>query len=227
MKPVYILITVLFTSNAMAEYRCWSDKKGNSLEAEFICESAGKIVLRGRDSKEYKLSMDSLSVTDQRFLRTKLPPKINIEFSKTQDRHSKSYSYAIVEMQCEASLKKTSRMPYDGDLRATLFVIGENDYRNEYILVDRTDSDFNFRDNPSHAFQGSVFSMREYKSSSSNNQGTEYKGFVIVVIDKDENVIAMKSNRDQFSGNIDDLTKLKTGARFGRHMQEKSTMRSF
>ena len=145
MKWVVCLLGFFICGATLAEMRLWEDKKGNVLEAEYKCEVLGKVVLRDRKGKDHTLSISSLSDKDQQYLQTKLPPKIDIKFKKLQDRRRNSYSWATVTMHGEIVLTKTSRMPYSGDLKATLFMIGEDSHDDEYVMLDRVDFEFNFR----------------------------------------------------------------------------------
>jgi hypothetical protein len=213
---VCIMLGVAMAGNALAEFRIWTDKKGNSLEAEFVCENAGRIVLRDREGKDFKLILESLSENDQRYLRSKLPPTISIDFSKTQDRRKQEY-YSDVDMQCEVVIKQTSRMPYDGELNRN----------KEFVMLDRTEKTFNFKDSKSFSFKGSMFRMRQYDSTYYLDDGVEYQGFLVAVYDPAGNVVDVKSSRTEFIENLASLSEFKAGNRFSKDMQQKSNIRTF
>ena len=212
--------------SAFAKYRLWQDRKGNVLEAEFVCETAGKIVLRDPKGKEYKLSLSSLSQKDQNYLYSKLPPKVEIIFSKKQDRRKHEY-YADVDMQCDVTIKKKSRMPYEAQLKAILFVIGDAKRNKEYVMLDRTEVEFDFKNSKEFSFKGAMFRMRQYDSYYYHSDGVEYAGFMVAVYDVDGNQVEIKSSRDEFINNLEKLSKFKAGNRFSKDMQSKSNIRTF
>ena len=224
-QALAILACMALGHGALAsEYRIWSDKKGNSIEAKFVCESAGRIVIRDRKEKTYKFVPEKLSAADQKYLRTAFPPTIEIVYSKKQDRtKDKGYSdWAWVDMKCEILIKKKSRMPYDESLKVVLLVVGRDDRESDYILLDREEASFDFTKSKSFLLKGNEFRMREYGSYSSN-RGTEYTGYLAVVLDKDGNVIEMKSNRKEFAEKFNMMLKIKKGSHFDKDMRVRST----
>ncbi len=225
MRYLFSVLFFCFCIVSFSEIRLWEDKKGNVLEAEYKCEISGKVILRDRAGNDYKLSISSLSEKDQNYLKTKLPPEIDIEFKKIQNRKKSSYYNSVVSMHGEVILTQTSRMPYSGELKATLFMIGNASYDDEFIMLDRTDFNFNFREGKTHSFVGGRFKMHEYKYSSTND-GVEYRGFLVVVYDKNGAVLHSKTSRDEFERNIEYLSKIKPGSRFPDDLKGKATQSS-
>lgn len=221
MRCFYSILICFLCSGAFAEMRVWEDKKGNALEAEYKCTVSGKVVLTDSKGKDYTLSISSLSKKDQQYLQTKLPPKIDIKFKKSQDHKSTGYSTSMVTMYGEVTLTKTSRMPYEAELKATMFIIGEDADDDEYVLMDKTKINFNFKTEKEKVFTGEKFKMRQYDGYSSN--GTEYKGYLVVVYDTDGAVISLKASGKKFESGLKYLSALNTGSRFPADMKGKST----
>lgn len=70
-----LLIALCFSTTvivASAEIREWSDKKGNSVKAEFREMEAGKAVLIREDGKKVKVDPTLLSAADQAYIKTVL-----------------------------------------------------------------------------------------------------------------------------------------------------------
>lgn len=80
------VVCALFCVSVQAEMRIWQDKKGNTIEAEFVTISAGKVVLRTSEGEQLKINPAGLSAADQAYLKRSIPPRIDISFSKKQDR---------------------------------------------------------------------------------------------------------------------------------------------
>lgn len=214
---MYCLICLSFGNNVLAEMRVWEDRKGNVLEAEFNAVVAGKVILHDPNGKEYKLPISGLCDKDQKYIQAILPPDVDIKFKKIQDRKSNS---STVVMHGEVELTKTSRMPHSSQLKATLFIIGEDSFEDEYILMDRTEHEFTFETKKKHSFSGEKFKMQQYRNSGSND-GVEYKGYLVMICDKSGKVLLIKSSSDAFTSNVDYLKPLKTGARFPDDMEDK------
>ncbi len=222
MKRIIFILISMCSIIAIAEIRLWEDKKGNILEAEFQCELAGKVVLRDRSGKDHKLSISTLSEKDQRYLQAKIPPKIEIKFKKIQDRTKKYYSSSTIVMYGDVTLTKKSRMPYTGDLKATLFMIGEDSREDEYIMLDRAEFKFDFKTEKTLSFKGEKFKMHQ-NNYYSTNAGTRYRGYLIAVYDAEGKIIQIKASREEFKEKIKYLSGIKAGEHFPNDMEGKAT----
>jgi len=226
MIKIALAFIFLFCSALHAEMRLWQDKNGNFLEAEFICEMAEKIILRDAKGKDYKVSLSALSQKDQNYLISKLPPEVEITFSKKQDRRRHEY-YSDVDMQCEVTIRKKSRMPYTGQLKAILFVIGDASRNREYVMLDRTEVNFDFKNSKHYSFKSAPFRMRQYNSEYYYSDGVKYAGYLVVVYDEMGNKVEVKSSRDEFTNHLKEISGFKAGERFSRDMQSKTNIRTF
>jgi len=213
----WVLVVVL--QSTFAEYRIWKDKKGHSIEAEFVCERSGLVMIKKRDGKILKLPKGKLSDADQKYLASEIPPKVELIFSKNQDRRNQSDSYAVVDMECKVTVKKKSKAVYDESLQIILLVIGRDKREKRYIMMDRAEAKFDFKQSKIFLLEGKRFRMEEYRYD--NNYGTEYVGFLVVVLDKNNTVIEVKSNRKEFAAGVDLLLKIKKGKHFERNLKER------
>ena len=71
-KSVLFIIMAGLAISVSAEFRIWTDKKGNTLEAELAGTEGKKIVLRKQDGKTVTLSPLSLSDDDKEYLHGKV-----------------------------------------------------------------------------------------------------------------------------------------------------------
>ena len=123
-------------------------------------------------------------------------------------------------MDCEIAIKKKSRMPYDGTLKAVLLVVGRDDSQNDYILLDKQEASFDFTKSKSFLLKGNHFRMREYNGYySSDDGGTKYVGYLAVVLDKDGNVVDVKSSRKEFAEKCKKMLRIKKGVHFNKDMR--------
>ena len=93
-----------FLTSSFAEYRTWKDRSGNSIDAEFVSMSSGRVVLRNRAKKILKIPKTKLSEADLKYLATKIPPKIELKFSKKQK------SNLVTEYWDESDVRLTSKV---------------------------------------------------------------------------------------------------------------------
>ncbi|MCK4563873.1 MAG: hypothetical protein KAU94_04285 [Verrucomicrobia bacterium] len=211
---ILFLVSVLiaFSTAVMADFRIWNDQKGNTIEAELASLSATHVVIRDRKGKIYKFSPAKLCSADQSYLRS-IPPKIEINFKKTQDRRKHNYGYAAyVYMTGEVIVKKAEQRAYDGTLKVVLLMIGESQRHHDYVILDRAEESFNFKQSREISLVGKRFSM--YEDKYDNNVGYKYKGYVAVVLDSNDKIVEVKASRNDFKEKCGIMLKFKAKTRF-------------
>ena len=211
---------------AFSEYRIWKDKKGNSIEAEFVCISGGKVVMRSRAGRVLKFDPSGLCAADQEYLENSIPPKIEVVFSKKQDRkkHGNSYS-AEVFMSGSVQFEKKNREPYVREMKAVLMMVGEDQRSRNYIMLDVVDGLFDFKETSDFSLVGNEFRM--YEDRYDNSSGTDYVGYIAVVFDDAGEVLAVKSSRKDFVENCAKLAGFKAGSRFSKKFIDVNRIRTF
>lgn len=226
-KLVFIGLISVICGTSFSEFRIWRDLKGNSIEAEFVCENSGKIVIRDRKGKSFKFEAEKLSIADQKYLKTAIPPDVEITFKKNQDRRNHDWGYsAQVHMNGFIEIKKTSRMPYDSELKAILMMIGEDQGSKELVMLDKAESTFYYKNNKKiFELEGQQFQM--YDSKYNANYGVEYTGFLALVLDKNDNLVGIKSSRKEFEAEYRKLLKFNTGNRFSRKFTSKKSSKTY
>ena len=137
-----------------AEYRPWSDIKGNTIEAEYIRTSDETVVLRKRDGTEIKVPLLSLSEQDRTYAMLQCPPEIEISMDDRLDRETLDYRggrpglrhYRQESVTIDVSLNKTSTEWYDAELSLEICLLGWMEQMNRYVIVGKIDSKFRFSD---------------------------------------------------------------------------------
>ena len=208
-----------FLTSSFAEYRTWKDRSGNSIDAEFVSMASGRVVLRNRAKKILKIPKIKLSEADLKYLATKIPPKIDLKFSKKQVRRlaTEYWDESDVKLTCKVEITKKSKMQYDGELKAYLVAIGKDIRSKHYIILTKDSTSFYFKGPAKFVMEGSSFTMHEDRDLKT---GTNYSGFLVVVKDADGNVIAIKSSRGEFKKNYKKILKMGKGTRFSRKFKE-------
>ena len=204
-----IILFTFFLSLAI-EARIWKDKKGNEIEAELMSMQAGKVFLKKSNGKTLRISKKSLCKADQNFLETKIPPKVKIDFKKTQDRRSNGY---YVYMTGEITITKKSSATYSGELKAILIMIGKYENKPTFLILDKVSKTFTFNDSKTFALEGTLFKMyNSYYSS----YGQKYIGYIALITDADGKLVEVKSNRKEFLKDYKKIIKFRKGAKFDR-----------
>lgn len=82
----FIGMVMILGAASAASAREWHDSSGEfSLDADFVAQHDGKVVLKKRDGRETSLSLDSLSVEDRQFVQI-------LEKQKTETRAARDES---------------------------------------------------------------------------------------------------------------------------------------
>lgn len=206
-------ILALIATCAFAEFRIWRDQKGNSIEAELLSMNAAQVAIRDRNGKVFKFNPKKLSQTDQQYLKTAFPPKMDVEFKKHQDRRNGSYNYsATVIMSGEVVITKKEQRDYSKSLKVVLLMIARSERHNDFIIADRAESEFDFKNSREFNLTGNRFSM--YEDKYDNTVGCSYVGYLAVVMDENGNVLETKSSRKDFVEKVDFLVSQKKNTRF-------------
>ena len=191
-------------SGAFADYRIWMDRDGNEIEAEFVRELFDKVTLRKKNGSEVRMALDEFSELDQKYLRVKVPPAIDVEVKHRDwiweeppvlDGRDNPITCHKVAVRVE----KKSKRPYTSRLYAEIFFIGEEVEGNDnMILVWKEDFDFIFP-------EGSRSSYYDYKSKefrtakdtlyeSGRTSGETYSGYILVIRDVEGTELLHKTN---------------------------------
>jgi len=203
------IILFTFFLSLTIEARIWKDKKGNEIEAELMSMQAGKVFLKTSKGKTLRISKKSLCEADQKFLATAIPPKVKIDFKKSQDRRSDGY---YVYMTGEITITKKSSPTYSGKLKATLIMIGKYENKTAFLILDKVSKTFTFNDSKIFVLEGNLFKMY----NSYYYDGQKYIGYIALITDADGKLVEVKSNRKEFLKDYEKIIKFKKGAMLDR-----------
>lgn len=226
-KP-WLLITaaLIISSSAFAEMRLWTDKDGKTIEAEFVRITGDKVVLKQVNEKELEVSLDTLSEQDRRFAILQAPPKIEIDVNTDVDRSNKGYGnygagYQVQKETISADVKvrKTSSNPYEAPLISEVFLIGQLEQQEHYIILNRSRSQFTFTgDNKrEYVYSSGEVSLKQLEAGS--QMGVEYRGYLAVVKDRAGNIVEIKSNKPGFEKNADVIMESQRGDTFDKEFK--------
>jgi len=199
---------LLCLSSGIAEMRIWSDKKGNTIEAEFVNIFANKVVLTTKDGRQLKVPMSGLSEADIKYLSAAIPPKIEITVDVDKDRDTVSsyssdygtynYERKAETTKCMAELKKTNQEECSRSLVAHLYVIGEEIQRGSRKVLNYTKHEFDFKYSDFTSFGSNPITVEYTKSDYVSNNGYKYEGYLVVVEDSLGEVIVIEASQSAY-----------------------------
>jgi hypothetical protein len=226
MKKYIAVICVLMglAFSVSAEMRIWSDKKGNTIEAEFVSIMGSKAVLKTPEGKTLKVPVSGLCAADKKFLASSIPPTIKIKVDVDNDEeklHDDGYYVSKQEtVSCTIELKKTSKEACNRKFTAHAFVFAENLLDDSKKIVIYKEHKFQFIGSAVISFSTDSAVMKNsdgYSSQSNGKSGAEYHGYLVIVEDDRGGIIAIKSNQTTYEKNIMKIKGRKIGTRFDKN----------
>lgn len=211
-----------FQPVVQAEFRPWSDTKGNAIEAEYIRLAGDTVLLSKRDGSEIKVSLSSLSDEDRIYVMRLNPPRIDVAVDDQVDRETLRYTggrsnSGRIQMESivtEVTLRKITPEAYEPELSMEILLIGRMEQLDRYVIVEKAASTFRFTDENRgiHTYTCGPLDLRN--ASGNIRGGTEYEGWLMVVRDSRDEIIVLKSSRLEYEKNAEILLKAQKGGVF-------------
>ncbi len=219
MKKVWFMILVVSALSHLAypEVRTWKTKDGRTYEAEFVHELFDKLTLRTASGEEVRIPVDAFSEHDQKYIRVKIPPVMELDFRKATSikpkppENSDPDSDVITILSGKVTIKKKSNRTFTSRLKAELFLIGREVQDGDfYILLSKTESFFLLgeHNNDEHVFQSSPIELQVYTAFGVLRRGPEYRGYLIAVSDMDGNIVHVETNISWLADKVSQLQAL-------------------
>lgn len=208
---VIVLASFLSTANALAAMRVWTSANGKTIEAEYVCHSMGKIVLKKSDGKKITVPPEYLSKKDQAYANKQVPPKLDLDFSKKANSKAENYDDVRQELRFSVKIEKVSRVPYEGKLKVELFVLGEDLHRSQKVmLIHKVWKDIKLSNT-----SGDVLALSpdpitvNYDDNGGYKYGTKYDSYAFFVFDEEGKLLGSKSSRKSLLKNLQNLQNKK------------------
>jgi hypothetical protein len=208
---IIVLVSVFSTINAMATMRIWTSANGKMIEAEYVCHSMGKIVLKKADGKKITVPPEYLSKKDQVYANKLVPPKLSLDFTKKANSKAKSYDYVHRELEFIVKIEKTSQVPFEGKLKVELFVLGEHVASGKKkMLIHRTWTDLILSNKSGEVLTLSPDPITvKYDDHGYYKLGTKYDSYVFFIFNEEGKLLDAKSSRKILLRNLTNLQKNK------------------
>jgi hypothetical protein len=233
-KNIIIAALAIATAatSAFAETRTWTDTKGKTIEAEQVMLLNNQVLLRLADGREIKVSLDTLGKEDRELAMLNQPPSLEVKVSAKTSRTNSSLREAgpasRVQVQEESigvnvSIRKQSTTPYEAELTAELYVIGERD--NGYVVLNKTESKFAFTKGGDSEYGFSSKPVTVEKVAD-RGPGAEYKGYLLVVTDSRGEILEVKSNGGSIARASEAILAAREGAPLNTDFEPQERMAS-
>jgi len=218
---------------ATAEMRVWMDKSGNQFVGEFERELFGSVRIRTPDRRLVAIKKENLSESDLKYLRAAILPEIAISVSKKSKAKVRNNTFVrdgddIFVVTLKVKVKKLSKDPYRGTLRAEVYLVGEEVNSDHYRLSGKKSSLVSFNEENQGVYEFSTTTdFRQYDEYNNlERRGAEYVGYLVVVFDSEGNRMEYKKTLSWLKEEkIDKLRSYSVGSFFDGNCRKRSVPR--
>ena len=197
--------------------RTWYSSNGKPMEAEFVAEIGGNVVLKTARGKQKKIPLAEFSEQDRRFVELASPPDFDLDVGKKIRQRRLKYggdAVGINEYTFTAKVQQDSPGQYRHPLKVEFFAIGSEIGASQYILLDRGEASFipsEIGRGDNFEFSGRTVDLLDYNVYEMR-RGDRYDGFLVTVTDERGEIIAHRSTPTWLFKNLDALKKLPVGS---------------
>jgi len=232
---VFYLLVLTLCASAQAGMRIWEDKEGRLYEAELVRELFGKVTLRDTAGNEHRLDVEELSAHDQKYLRVRVPPVVDVDFSRKfyikpkPVELSDDDSDTVKILRGDVSIRKVSKRPFTSRLNAEVYLIGEEVDGDNYILFSRTESSFLFTADNLHKFKTDETESVIYTEYTGQRRGGVYLGYLVAVSDAQGRIVYVKTDIDWLADKVEKLRELYlrgAASKYSRHFDKKNVQKT-
>ena len=131
-------LAALLAQAAQAEMRIWTGNTGSQLTAEFVAETAGKVVLRDETGRELKIPRSFLSPADIEYLDSRIVPVLGIQPDIKVESVFKPDSGVVQVVKYSIEIRKVSSPPYESPMNVALYLIGAIGDDKAHVVLQRT-----------------------------------------------------------------------------------------
>ncbi len=238
---IFFAMAALFLRGSVsAEMRVWEDTSGKSVKAEFVRELFGSVELRRPDGSLRSIPLENLSAQDTKYLRTRIPPVIELEIraqkqEKVRNKNTTRSEYEqfaddINVVTTTVRIRQKSSAVFNGILRAEVYLVGREVATPDiYRLSGKGTAQVRFTEENKKKFEfETAADFRVYEEYNNlETRGAKYAGYLVVVIDPAGNKLATQTDVPWLEGDqkIDALRKFNLDAFFDENCRERSVPR--
>lgn len=229
----FMLAALGGSGSVRAEMRIWEEKSGLQIQAEFVREIFGEVELRRPDGSLYSIPWEKLSEEDAQYVRTVIPPEVQLTVRKSEKDKERNHKFvragdSMTTITVDVTVRKKSRDPYRGVLRAEVYIVGQEVATDDYRLLGKSTEKVLFTDENrgtvSFAVSADSHVYEEYNEI--ETRGAEYAGYLVVIVDSAGNKLAVEKNLSWLQDDdVDKLRRFYVGAFFDETCRKRSVPR--
>lgn len=210
------LILLLTAFGSAAEMRVWTDRNGNSQEAQFIQMAGSKVMLETADGKRITVPKKGLCDEDLEYLSNAVPPtlKIDVDVNLDRDKQGNGYYHERTEetVSCKVSIRKTNRDPCARAFKVCVYLLAKEKNGDRRQIAELHQQSLRFETGDAISLDASTTIRSETGYSWAN--GYRYEGYLVCVTDEGGNVIAVETNKNTYEAHLKSLLKGSKGTVF-------------
>jgi hypothetical protein len=219
---------------AYAEMRIWEDTSGKQVKAEFDRELFGAVELRRPDGSLYSIPLENLSAQDLNYLRTRIPPEIELNIRTQKKGKVRNEDFArtgdtINVITATVEIRQKSSAVFNGILRMEVYLIGREVATADYRLSGKETFQVQFtEENKRRQTVQTSADFRVYEEYNNlQTRGAEYAGYLVVVIDPQGDKLAIKTDLSWLreEDRVDELRKFHVDSFFDQNVRKRSVPR--
>ena len=210
-----LFLSIVWVLPAFGEFRIWEDSTGKSIEAEYVSEQSGKVVLKLQNGKIIRVNPATLSANDREYVTQQIKPSLVLEIEKKDVRVNDRKQRLVRnnEVQLTAVIEKKSTRLYDATLTATFIFIGNNERSDHKIIVKKSAVPFTI-DQEKTLNEQATFAAKKSRFIKSSYHA--YEGYLLVITDGAGEIVEAKSNTASYERHAEKLIALNEGTEFDK-----------
>lgn len=165
-RALFYSFLFLLCTESLAEIRTWTMADGRTFEAEFITVIGNKVSLKNKKGKTIALPNNQFSTADKKLIQLEMPPQLDINFSKKSKQRIFPFSLSDLPnssyFDFGVTIKQRSTKPYDQELKAEYFAIGDEAAGDLHILLDYQSKSFFLTPENNKIYFSHFFGNRPY-----------------------------------------------------------------
>jgi hypothetical protein len=206
--------------------RNWVLGSGESIEGEMVSFIADQAVVEVESGKQIKIPFKQLSAEDQEYVEMLNPPECNITFTKQSNQTLTRTSPLLPRIPPRefdwtfgVKINQKSTREYSHELSVEYFAVGSQlRDSNKFILFARDKDTFTLakKNQRSHQFKGEQTMATISYDLHDQVYGEKYKGYLVLIRDKQGEIIQHAASNEWLYENREELMKLPVGSYFDK-----------
>ncbi len=218
---VWAMLCGLLACEAVAEYRTWTDRSGNLIEAELVKKFGTQVVLRDKKGSILKVDVAKLSEEDRLYLDPPTPEtkRYKIGFARTSSQTPVSDGKAQLTQRFALVVEFLTYDALDQGLKGAFLAIGA-DGKGNYVVLDKAEGPLEMVERYKGELCVQEITHRmDGEKPGGIIQGVRYAGHLVVLYAPDGSVLEQQQTHGFLENHARALT-FEVGDRFNERLEK-------